>query len=154
MSMNIRVLTPTRVICSTTSDEVILPGLTGLIGVLEGHASLIASLDTGLLRIKVDEKWTPIILCGGLAEIDRNRVTVLVNNVEEFVSIDLTQASKEVEKAMLAVENSEDSKARIDASEELKKAKCELFEIQSKFEKAKVEIYVIFGFEEGEKQIL
>ena len=38
--------------------------------------------------------------------------------------------------------------------EELRKAKCELFEIQSKFEKAKVEIYVIFGFEEGEKQIL
>ena len=29
-------------------------------------------------------KWTPIILCGGLAEIDRNRVTVLVNDVEEL----------------------------------------------------------------------
>ena len=26
----------------------------------------------------------PIILCGGLAEIDRNRVTVLVNDVEEL----------------------------------------------------------------------
>ena len=126
MVMNIRVLTPDRVICSTTADEVVLPGLTGQVGVLDGHAALITALDTGLLRIKLDEKWTPIILCGGLAEIDRNRVTVLVNNVEEFVSIDLTQASKEVEKAMLAVENSEDSKARIDASEELKKANARL----------------------------
>ena len=126
MVLNIRVLTPDRVICSTTADEVVLPGLTGQVGVLNGHATLITALDTGLLRIKLEDKWTPIILCGGLAEIDRNRVTVLVNNVEEFVSIDLTQASKEVEKAMLAVENSEDSKARIDASEELKKANARL----------------------------
>jgi F-type H+-transporting ATPase subunit epsilon len=43
--------------------------------------TLITALDTGLLRIKLNEKWTPIILCGGLAEIDRNRVTVLVNDV-------------------------------------------------------------------------
>ena len=78
MVMNIRVLTPDRVICSTTADEVILPGLTGQVGVLDGHATLITALDTGLLRIKLSDKWTPIILCGGLAEIDRNRVTVLV----------------------------------------------------------------------------
>ena len=86
MVMNIRVLTPNRVICSTTADEVILPGLTGLVGILDGHAALITALDTGLLRIKLNEKWTPIILCGGLAEIDRNRVTVLVNDVEELVA--------------------------------------------------------------------
>jgi hypothetical protein len=27
--------------------------------------ALITALDTGLLRIKLNEKWTPIILCGG-----------------------------------------------------------------------------------------
>ena len=126
MILNVRVLTPDRIICTTMADEVILPGLTGQVGVLNGHATLITALDTGLLRIKLEDKWTPIILCGGLAEIDRNRVTVLVNNVEELASVDLTAASKEVEKAMLAVENSEDSKARIDASEELKKANARL----------------------------
>ena len=126
MVMNIRVLTPDRVICSTTADEVVLPGLTGQVGVLNGHATLITALDTGLLRIKLEDKWTPIILCGGLAEIDRNRVTVLVNNVEEFVSVDLTEASKEVEKAIIAVENAQTSKSRIDASEELKKANARL----------------------------
>ena len=48
MVMNIRVLTPDRVICSTTADEVVLPGLTGQVGVLEDHATLITALDTGL----------------------------------------------------------------------------------------------------------
>ena len=89
MVLNIRVLTPDRVICSTTADEVVLPGLTGQVGVLDGHAALITALDTGLLRIKLEDKWTPIILCGGLAEIDRNRVTVLVNDVEELIDIEL-----------------------------------------------------------------
>ena len=122
MVLNIRVLTPDRVICSTTADEVVLPGLTGLVGILEGHAALITALDTGLLRIKLNDKWTPIILCGGLAEIDRNRVTVLVNDVEELVSVELNEATKELEKATLAVENAESSKGRLDASIELKKA--------------------------------
>ena len=126
MIMNIRVLTPDRVICSTTADEVVLPGLTGQVGVLNGHAALITALDTGLLRIKANEKWTPIILCGGLAEIDRNRVTVLVNDVEEVNQIELTDATKELENATSAVENAETSKARLDASVELKKATARL----------------------------
>jgi len=49
MAINIRILTPDRIICSTTADEVILPGTTGQIGVLDGHATLITALDTGLL---------------------------------------------------------------------------------------------------------
>jgi F-type H+-transporting ATPase subunit epsilon len=116
MVMNIRVLTPDRVICSSIADEVVLPGLTGQVGVLDGHAALITALDTGLLRIKLNEKWTPIILCGGLAEIDRNRVTVLVNDVEELENIELSEATKNLEKATLAVENAGTSKSRLDAS--------------------------------------
>ena len=122
MTMNIRVLTPDRVICSTTADEVVLPVLTGQIGILDGHASLITALDTGLLRIKLDNKWTPIILCGGLAEIDRNRVTVLVNDVEELATLDLSEVTRELEKATLAVEDAETSKSKLDAAIELKKA--------------------------------
>ena len=115
MVINIRVLTPDRVICSTTADEIVLPGLTGQVGVLEG-----------LLRIKLNEKWTPIILCGGLAEIEQNRVTVLVNNIEELTNLELNQATQELENATLAVENAGTSKARLDASIELKKATARL----------------------------
>ena len=122
MVLNIRVLTPDRIICSTTADEVVLPGLTGQVGILDGHAALITALDTGLLRIKLDNKWTPIILCGGLAEIDDNRVTVLVNDVEELVSVELSEATQELEKATVAVETAETSKAKLDASIDLKKA--------------------------------
>jgi F-type H+-transporting ATPase subunit epsilon len=119
-------LLPTGLFCSTTADEVVLPGLTGQVGVLDGHAALITALDTGLLRIKSNEKWTPIILCGGLAEIDQNQVTVLVNDVEELTKIELNEATKELEKATLKVETAETSKSRLDASVELKKASARL----------------------------
>nr|YP_010537682.1 ATP synthase CF1 subunit epsilon [Tenuicylindrus belgicus]UYC31599.1 ATP synthase CF1 subunit epsilon [Tenuicylindrus belgicus] len=122
MAINIRILTPDRIICSTTADEVILPGTTGQIGVLDGHATLITALDTGLLRIKLDQKWTPMILCGGFAEVDRNQVTVLVNDVEELVALDLNEVTKQLEQATEAIQQAESSKARLDASIELKKA--------------------------------
>jgi F-type H+-transporting ATPase subunit epsilon len=126
MVMNIRVLTPDRVICSTTADEVVLPGLTGQVGVLDGHAALITALDTGLLRIKLNNKWTPIILCGGLAEIDKNQVTVLVNDVEELNIIELNEATQKLEQATSEVEEASTNKARLDASVELKKATARL----------------------------
>ena len=122
MVLNIRVLTPDRIICTTAADEIVLPGLTGQVGVLNGHATLVTALDTGLLRIKLENKWTPIILCGGLAEIDENRVTVLVNDIEEIGSVKLNQATNELEKAIVAVENAETSKALLDTTINLKKA--------------------------------
>ena len=62
MVMNIRVLTPTRVICSTSADEVILPGLNGLVGVLDGHATLVTALETGLFYVVVLQKLIEIVL--------------------------------------------------------------------------------------------
>jgi len=122
MVIDVKVLTPDRVICTTIADVVVLPGLTGQIGVLNGHVALVASLDTGLLRIKLDQKWTPIIVCGGLVEVCNDRVTVLVNDVEELFTVDLNEATNELKRATAAIESIEDSKDRIEASIELKKA--------------------------------
>jgi F-type H+-transporting ATPase subunit epsilon len=127
MSIKIRVLTPNRVICSTTADQAILPGLSGEIGVLYGHAPLISCLDTGLLSIKIDEKWTPIIIYDGVVEIKQNRVIVVAGEVEEFTTtLKLSEASKEVEEATLKLEIAENGKPRLDALVELKKARARL----------------------------
>lgn len=121
MVMDIRVLTPDRIICTTYADEIVLPGLNGLVGVLDGHATLVTALEPGLLRIKLEESWTPILLSEGLAEIDRNRVTVLVQNVEEFKEGEFHDTAKELEEATLALEKAGDSKDRLAASAEVKK---------------------------------
>jgi F-type H+-transporting ATPase subunit epsilon len=122
MTVKIRVITPDRIVCSTKAEEIILPGITGQIGILDGHAALITALDIGVLRIKTDQKWTPMILFGGFAEVNKNRITILVNDVEETSSLKLDEATTALENATLAVENAETSSDKIEAAALLKKA--------------------------------
>lgn len=125
MTLRVRIYTPQRCVCDVTAVEVILPGIMGQLGVLEGHMSFITALQTGLLRIKVsgENKWVPIIVFGGIAEVNQGDilvVTVVANSVEEFNEIDLTTATEDVQKATLAFENIETIKERIEMVEELK----------------------------------
>lgn len=85
MTVNILVMAPDGLIWDKTVDEVVLPGKTGQIGVLEGHTPLITALEIGILRIKNGDKWTPTIALGGFATILNNNVTVLVSEVEEVI---------------------------------------------------------------------
>lgn len=126
MIMSIDVMIPTRIVCKIKADEIVLPGLTGQIGVLSGHATLITGLDTGLLRIKLNGKWTPIILFGGLAEIDGDHITVLANDVEELNNVELNEATQQLESITALIESAKTSKERLDASIELKKATARL----------------------------
>ena len=122
MTINIRVITPDRIVCSTTAEEIILPSTTGQLGILDGHAPLITALDIGVLRIKMDQKWTPMILFGGFAEVDQDQITILVNDVEEAASLKLAEVTDALEQATLAVENAETNREKIEASQNLKKA--------------------------------
>ena len=126
MVMKIEVIIPAKIICKIQADEVILPGLTGQIGILKGHAALITGLETGLLRIKLNGKWTPIILSGGLAEIKNDEIVVLTNYAEEVVGVKLEEATKKLENVAASLENAQTSKERLDASLELKKAMARL----------------------------
>jgi F-type H+-transporting ATPase subunit epsilon len=122
MTINIRVITPDRIVCSTTAEEIILPSTTGQLGILDGHAPLITALDIGVLRIKMDQKWTPMILFGGFAEIDQDQITILVNDVEEAATLKLDEVTVALEQATLAVETAETNREKIEASQNLKKA--------------------------------
>ena len=58
----------------------------------------------------------PLILLGGVAEIQKDNIIVLVNGVEEIFKKDKKKASEEVEKARLALEAAETSKKTIRCS--------------------------------------
>lgn len=121
MILNVRLLTPDRILCSTVAEEVILPGLDGQIGILGYHATMVTVLDVGLLKIKIEGSWTPFLLSDGIAEIDKNRVTVLANNVDE-ISADLVESAKEdLQQATADLENATTTKERIDAVQRIKR---------------------------------
>ena len=126
MSLNVRVITPDKVVWDAAADELILPSSTGQIGILTDHAPLLTALDIGVMRLKSDAGWTSIVLMEGFAEVENNKVTILCNGAEEGNSIDLKTAQEELEKVTLLVDEATTKKEKIEATIELRKCKARL----------------------------
>jgi F-type H+-transporting ATPase subunit epsilon len=126
MSLNVRVITPDKVVWDAEAEELILPSSTGQIGVLTDHAPLLTALDIGVMRLKSDAGWTSIVLMEGFAEVEDNKVTILCNGAEEGSSIDAATVQQELEKVTLLVDEATTKKEKIEATIELRKAKARL----------------------------
>ena len=126
MSLNVRVITPDKVVWDAMAEELILPSSTGQLGILTDHAPLLTALDIGVMRLKSDAGWTSIVLMEGFAEVEDNKVTILCNGAEEGSSIDAATVQQELEKVTLLVDEATTKKEKIEATIELRKAKARL----------------------------
>ena len=126
MSLNVRVITPDKVVWDAMADELILPSSTGQVGILTDHAPLLTALDIGVMRLQSEPGWTSIVLMEGFAEVEDNKVTILCNGAEEGSSIDLKTAQEELEKVTLLVDEATTKKEKIEATIQLRKAKARL----------------------------
>jgi F-type H+-transporting ATPase subunit epsilon len=124
MSLNVRVITPDKIVWDAEAKELILPSSTGQIGILADHAPLLTALDIGVMRLKNEEKWVSIVVMEGFAEVSDNKVTILCNGAEEAASIDSTTAQADLEKLTLLVDEATTKKEKIEATLELRKAKA------------------------------
>lgn len=102
MSLTLRVLAPDQSVFDGTAEEVILPSTTGQVGILPGHVTMLAALDTGVMRLRSGGSWSSIALMGGFAEVEADEVTVLVNGAELGSSIDAAAAEAAFEAAKSA----------------------------------------------------
>jgi len=99
MSLNIKIIAPDRTVWETEADEAILPSSTGQVGILQGHAPLLTALDTGVMRVRINDKWVPLALMGGFVEVENDNLTLLINAAEQGSKIDVTKAEADLEKA-------------------------------------------------------
>lgn len=126
MTLNIRVIAPDRTVWDAAAEEVILPSSTGQLGILTGHIPLLTALDIGVMRVRIDKDWIPIVLLGGFAEVENNKITILVNGAEEASDIDASIAQKNLEEASALFADAESNKAKIEATQNIRKAKARL----------------------------
>ena len=124
MSLHISIIAPDRTVWDSNAEEVILPSSTGQLGILRGHAPLLTALDIGVMRVRTDKEWTPIVLMGGFAEVENDELTILVNGAEEGSSIDKEAAQNELEEMTVRFNEAESSKDRIEATQNLRKARA------------------------------
>ena len=124
MALHISIIAPDRTVWDSNAEEVILPSSTGQLGILRGHAPLLTALDIGVMRVGTDKEWTPIVLMGGFAEVENDELTILVNGAEEGASINKEEAQKELEEMTARFNEAETSKERIQATQNLRKARA------------------------------
>lgn len=124
MTLKIRVIAPDRTVWNADAEEVILPSSTGQLGILTGHIPLLTALDIGVMRVRIEKDWIPIVLLGGFAEVENNIITILVNGAEEASEIDIEKARANLEAATLMLAEAETSKEKIEATQKIRKARA------------------------------
>jgi len=87
------IVTPERMVYSDDVNMVIARATDGDIGILPGHAPLIAGLEIWPLRVRTDAGETSIALCSGFIEVRPEKVTILASCAELPEEIDVKRAA-------------------------------------------------------------
>jgi len=80
--IELRVITPDRLLVSEKVEEVTLPGIDGYIGVLPGHRPLITALGGGKLSYRKGNRTEDFFVQGGYAEIKGGKVLIFTERSE------------------------------------------------------------------------
>ena len=106
-AMNVRVVTPDKVVFDGEAINVVARGLDGDFAVFSNHCPMLAPLGIGELKIVAgDSKNKYIAVDGGILEVSQNRVNILSRDAllaEEIdvatIQMKLDRAKREQEKA-------------------------------------------------------
>lgn len=82
-------------------DEIFVPGYAGELNILPGHAPLMTTLRTGVLRyrLKGDSKLQYVAVSWGYCQVNPSGVNVLAETAERPEDIDLERAERALKEA-------------------------------------------------------
>ena len=89
--LNVRIVTPRKIVFEGTAEGVQAPGELGEFGVLPSHIPLVTTLRPGIVVIHGSPRRT-FKVGAGFAEVGPDQVTLLVETCEEADSGSLTQS--------------------------------------------------------------
>ena len=95
----LEIVTPERLLVSTAAEEIQIPGKTGYLGVLPGHAPLITELAVGEIAYRAEGRVKRVAVAWGFAEVLPNKVTILAETAEKAEEIDVPRAQAAKQKA-------------------------------------------------------
>ena len=77
-TLHLKVITPARSVLDANATSIVVPAFDGELGVLPGHADLLALLGPGVLRLTTPEGNTQrMAIRGGFLQVNHNTVTIL-----------------------------------------------------------------------------
>ncbi len=106
-TIRLDIVTPDKVALSEDVNMVIARATDGDLGILPGHAPLIAGLEIWPLRLITDEGEKQVSICSGFIEVRPDKVTILAACAELPEDIDIARAEAAKERAESRVKASE-----------------------------------------------
>jgi F-type H+-transporting ATPase subunit epsilon len=92
--IHLEIVTPEKQVFSGDVDSVVVPSNTGYLGILPGHAPLLAELGIGEICIKVADQSDYMFCSCGFLEVLPDRVVLLAQNAELASDIDVKRAEE------------------------------------------------------------
>ena len=120
--MRLEIVTPKKIIQEEGVDLVSMEGTGGSLGILPGHTPLFAELKIAPLSYMKQKKKEFVAVMGGVARVSSNSVTIVTEDAETAVEINILAAKKEKEDAEAYLSRKMEIKDMIKAESQLHKA--------------------------------
>jgi F-type H+-transporting ATPase subunit epsilon len=105
-TLELEIVTPERLLVRERIEGVQIPGKTGELGILPGHAPLITTLTIGEISYRQGTNTHYLAVAWGFAEVLPNKVTILADTAERAEEIDVKRAQEAKTRAEEALKRS------------------------------------------------
>jgi F-type H+-transporting ATPase subunit epsilon len=91
-TIQLEIVTPERLVIKDAAEDVQIPGKTGYLGILPGHAPLITEIAVGEISYHTGGQLRRLAVAWGFAEVLPDKVTILAETAERPEEIDVNRA--------------------------------------------------------------
>jgi F-type H+-transporting ATPase subunit epsilon len=98
--LRLELVAPAGLVFEGDVEMVVVPSVTGELGILRRHAPIVVQLAIGRLRaLSSDGTWLVFAVAEGFVKVQFDKVIVLADAAEEAAKIDIQRAEEAVERA-------------------------------------------------------
>jgi F-type H+-transporting ATPase subunit epsilon len=102
-TLPLRIVTPEKVAWEGAVASLTVPAWEGSLGILPGHAPLLAQLKEGVVRILQGDAERLLAVSGGFVEVSEGKAALFAETAELAEEVDAERARQAAEKAKQAV---------------------------------------------------
>jgi F-type H+-transporting ATPase subunit epsilon len=125
-TFQLEIVTPARLLVKDAAEEAQIPGLSGYLGILPGHAPLITELAVGMITYKASGATHTLSVAWGFAEVLPDKVTILAEAAERPQEIDIERAQEARDRAEQRLKSNDPQVDFMRAEDALQRAETRL----------------------------
>ena len=91
--MKLKIITHERIVYDNEVDELVVQSTNGMLGILKDHIPITTSLEIGVTKAKIGDRFKYFATMGGVFQFRDNNAVILTDVCEEDTAIDVARAN-------------------------------------------------------------